>query len=108
MAAVPSALPDMRAALLSTKHLPHLLVSWLQPLPPPAVDCGTTDELWVCLQCAHFACGRHNEKHALKHYKSTNHALVMELNRKLVHWFAAARLGWGGGKEDCPTIASRA
>ena len=52
--------------------------------------CGTTDELWVCLSCAHFACGRLSSRHAEQHFKDTLHPLVMQITTKYVHWSAHA------------------
>ncbi|XP_074660354.1 ubiquitin carboxyl-terminal hydrolase 44-like isoform X2 [Tubulanus polymorphus] len=49
--------------------------------------CGTTESVWACLSCAHVACGRYNEEHALQHYQDTKHPLALEVNEKYVYCY---------------------
>lgn len=50
------------------------------------VVCGSTEEVWACLSCGFFACGRNQKRHALKHWKETDHKIVLEVNSKLCYW----------------------
>ena len=51
-----------------------------------AGGCDTTEEVWACLHCSHFACGRGQKEHALAHYKDTGHPCVVLLGAtKYVH-----------------------
>ena len=51
--------------------------------------CDTTDELWMCLSCAHVGCSRYKNKHATGHAKRyPDHALMLNVADKSV-WCAA-------------------
>eukprot|EP00656_Telonema_subtile_P002422 TRINITY_DN11070_c0_g1_i3.p1 TRINITY_DN11070_c0_g1~~TRINITY_DN11070_c0_g1_i3.p1 ORF type:complete len:289 (+),score=46.99 TRINITY_DN11070_c0_g1_i3:165-1031(+) len=53
-------------------------------------ECGTTDDVWVCLICAHRGCGRQSaEKHASKHAEGESHPLAIEINSCACHWCEA-------------------
>ena len=41
--------------------------------------CQKIDDLWVCLICGHFGCGRFKQSHALQHYKETSHSFCVKL-----------------------------
>ncbi|XP_045175243.2 ubiquitin carboxyl-terminal hydrolase 44-like [Mercenaria mercenaria] len=50
--------------------------------------CRTTESVWACLSCSNVACGRFNEKHALKHYQESKHPISIEVNEKYVYCYA--------------------
>ncbi|KAJ4839219.1 BRAP2 RING ZnF UBP domain-containing protein 1 [Turnera subulata] len=41
--------------------------------------CGTSENLWVCLICGFIACGRYKERHAIRHWKDTQHCYSLDL-----------------------------
>ena len=49
------------------------------------VDCSLTKNLWMCLECGRFSCGRKNwdgtggNGHALQHYEKTGHSIVLKV-----------------------------
>eukprot|EP00899_Mesostigma_viride_P012179 jgi/Mesvir1/20962/Mv08031-RA.1 len=43
-------------------------------------ECGTSDNLWMCLICGHIGCGRYAGSHAVHHWKETQHCFSMELS----------------------------
>ena len=50
-------------------------------------SCGTTDDVWACLHCSHFACGRESYGHALRHFDQHQHPLVLLITTKrIVFW----------------------
>lgn len=70
------------------KHVGRLRLapdhSILNPQKWHCVDCNTTESVWACLGCAHVACGRYIEEHALQHFKQHRHPLAMEVNELYV------------------------
>ncbi|KAM4569719.1 ubiquitin carboxyl-terminal hydrolase 44 isoform 1-T2 [Odontesthes bonariensis] len=70
------------------KHVGRLRLapdhSILNPQKWHCVDCNTTESIWACLGCAHVACGRYIEEHALKHFQQQHHPLAMEVNELYV------------------------
>ncbi|XP_056131950.1 ubiquitin carboxyl-terminal hydrolase 44 [Lampris incognitus] len=70
------------------KHVGRLRLapdhSILNPQKWHCVDCNTTESIWACLGCAHVACGRYIEEHALQHFKQQRHPLAMEVNELYV------------------------
>uniref|UniRef100_G3Q9D5 Ubiquitin carboxyl-terminal hydrolase n=1 Tax=Gasterosteus aculeatus TaxID=69293 RepID=G3Q9D5_GASAC len=46
--------------------------------------CNTSESIWACLGCAHVACGRYIEEHALQHFQQQHHPLAMEVNELYV------------------------
>ncbi|XP_069879852.1 ubiquitin carboxyl-terminal hydrolase 49 isoform X1 [Dipodomys merriami] len=65
------------------KHVGRLRLaqdhSILNPQKWRCLECATTESVWACLKCAHVACGRYMEDHALKHFQETGHPLAMEV-----------------------------
>ncbi|MEQ2194229.1 Ubiquitin carboxyl-terminal hydrolase 44, partial [Xenoophorus captivus] len=70
------------------KHVGRLRLapdhSILNPQKWHCVDCNTTESVWACLGCAHVACGRYIEEHALQHFQQQSHPLAMEVNELYV------------------------
>lgn len=70
------------------KHVGRLRLapdhSILNPQKWHCVDCNTTESVWACLSCAHVACGRYIEEHALQHFQLQRHPLAMEVNELYV------------------------
>uniref|UniRef100_A0A8C6UCZ9 Ubiquitin carboxyl-terminal hydrolase n=1 Tax=Neogobius melanostomus TaxID=47308 RepID=A0A8C6UCZ9_9GOBI len=70
------------------KHVGRLRLapdhSILNPQKWHCVDCNTTESVWACLGCAHVACGRYIEEHALQHFQLHHHPLTMEVNELYV------------------------
>jgi len=45
------------------------------------------EHLWACLQCSNLdctRCGRHHQKHALQHFRTTGHALAIHLSTRVI------------------------
>jgi len=51
---------------------------------PRCADCGTFKNLWVCVICGFVGCGRYQEKHAVRHWKDTQHCFSLELETQQV------------------------
>ncbi|KAF9579234.1 hypothetical protein BGW38_004589 [Lunasporangiospora selenospora] len=51
-------------------------------------ECGSTDNLWICLICGNIGCGRYQEKHAYHHYYETSHLYALELETQRVWDYA--------------------
>ncbi|CAN9508482.1 unnamed protein product [Ophioblennius macclurei] len=70
------------------KHVGRLRLaadhSILNPQKWHCVDCNTTESIWACLGCAHVACGRYIEEHALQHFQLQRHPLAIEVNELYV------------------------
>lgn len=70
------------------KHVGRLRLapdhSILNPQKWHCVDCNTTESVWACLSCAHVACGRYIEEHALQHFQQQHHPLALEVNELYV------------------------
>jgi len=70
------------------KHVGRLRLapdhSILKPQKWHCVDCNTSESIWACLGCAHVACGRYIEEHALQHFQQQRHPLAMEVNELYV------------------------
>ncbi|XP_006888627.1 PREDICTED: ubiquitin carboxyl-terminal hydrolase 44 [Elephantulus edwardii] len=70
------------------KHVGQLRLaqdhSILNPQKWHCVDCNTTESIWACLSCAHVACGRYIEEHALKHFQDSSHPVALEVNEMYV------------------------
>ncbi|KAI8910360.1 hypothetical protein EDD86DRAFT_205195, partial [Gorgonomyces haynaldii] len=52
------------------------------------VDCGSSENLWICLICANVGCGRYVQKHAEEHYLKTNHIYALEIETQRVWDYA--------------------
>ncbi|XP_054480671.1 ubiquitin carboxyl-terminal hydrolase 44 [Anoplopoma fimbria] len=70
------------------KHVGRLRLapdhSILNPQKWHCVDCNTSESIWACLGCAHVACGRYIEEHALQHFQQQHHPLAIEVNELYV------------------------
>ncbi|XP_075456507.1 ubiquitin carboxyl-terminal hydrolase 44 isoform X2 [Ascaphus truei] len=70
------------------KHVGRLRLaqdhSILNPQKWHCVDCNTTESVWACLSCAHVACGRYIEEHALRHFQESKHPVALEVNELYV------------------------
>ncbi|KAL2918510.1 hypothetical protein HK105_201911 [Polyrhizophydium stewartii] len=51
-------------------------------------ECGSTDNLWICLICGNIGCGRYFQGHAFKHFKDTDHVYSLELETQRVWDYA--------------------
>ncbi|KAI8819430.1 uncharacterized protein EV422DRAFT_551031 [Fimicolochytrium jonesii] len=52
------------------------------------MDCGSTDNLWICLICGNIGCGRYQEGHAQEHFTDTQHLYALELETQRVWDYA--------------------
>lgn len=52
------------------------------------MDCGATENLWICLICGNIGCGRYQEGHAQNHFTDTQHLYAMELESQRVWDYA--------------------
>ena len=52
------------------------------------IDCGISENLWICLICGNVGCGRYDQKHAITHWKDTGHCFAMETNSQRVWDYA--------------------
>ncbi|XP_068611086.1 ubiquitin carboxyl-terminal hydrolase 44 [Brachionichthys hirsutus] len=70
------------------KHVGRLRLapdhSILNPQKWHCADCNTTESMWACLGCAHVACGRYIEEHAVRHFQQQRHPLAIEVNELYV------------------------
>ncbi|KAL6965813.1 RING-type E3 ubiquitin transferase [Sarracenia purpurea var. burkii] len=51
---------------------------------PSCAVCGTLKNLWVCVICGFVGCGRYEERHAIRHWKDTQHCYSLELETQQV------------------------
>ncbi|KAF7139943.1 hypothetical protein RHSIM_Rhsim06G0183400 [Rhododendron simsii] len=51
---------------------------------PECADCGTFENLWVCVICGFVGCGRYQEKHVVLHWEDTQHCFSLELESQQV------------------------
>ena len=58
-------------------------------------DCGSTENLWICLICGNLGCGRYKGGHAHNHFLKTGHSFAVKSDShhiwdytldKYVHW----------------------
>ncbi|XAR53252.1 hypothetical protein NMG60_11021725 [Bertholletia excelsa] len=47
---------------------------------PSCAVCGTLKNLWVCVICGFVGCGRYEERHAIRHWKDTQHCYSLDLD----------------------------
>ncbi|CAF1036101.1 unnamed protein product [Rotaria sp. Silwood1] len=47
-------------------------------------ECGSQEDLWICLICGHVGCSRFKQGHAFGHFESTQHTYTMDLKRQHV------------------------
>lgn len=50
--------------------------------------CGSSENLWVCLICAHLGCGRYVRGHARHHFDQTGHVYSLEASTQRVWDYA--------------------
>lgn len=48
------------------------------------LDCGSNDDLWICLVCGYVGCGRYAGGHAHAHFLDTEHCYSMQLGHNRV------------------------
>lgn len=51
----------------------------LTPESSVCMKCGQHDGLWMCIVCAFVGCGYYREKHALDHFRETQHPFASSL-----------------------------
>ncbi len=39
----------------------------------------TNEDIWICMVCGDFGCGRYKNKDAFKHFVATGHIITMDL-----------------------------
>ncbi|CAL2039889.1 unnamed protein product [Caenorhabditis brenneri] len=71
-------------AVVPLADCPHL--NDIQPLPLAGIDASTTcsdcnigAEVWTCLTCYKYNCGRFVHEHALMHHLSTSHPMALSM-----------------------------
>jgi BRCA1-associated protein len=47
-------------------------------------QCGSSANLWVCLICGYVGCGRYAQRHAVEHWKESDHCYSLELGTQRV------------------------
>ena len=52
-------------------------------------DCGSNENLWICLICGNVGCGRYVHGHAYSHFHLTQHTYSMQLGNNRVWDYAA-------------------
>jgi len=66
-------------------------------------DCNSTlENVWLCteLRCNYVGCGRRDNRHALNHYKKTEHPLVLKLNSTEMWCYKCSK--WCGSPKEDP------
>ncbi|KAJ3117216.1 hypothetical protein HDU96_007644 [Phlyctochytrium bullatum] len=51
-------------------------------------DCGSRENLWICLICGNVGCGRYKAAHAASHYAATQHNFSLEIETQRVWDYA--------------------
>ncbi|WCJ30024.1 zinc finger (ubiquitin-hydrolase) domain-containing protein [Euphorbia peplus] len=51
---------------------------------PTCSDCGTRENLWVCLICGFLGCGRYKERHAIRHWQEAQHCYSLDLSSQQI------------------------
>ena len=52
------------------------------------LQCGLSDDLWLCLICGFVGCGRYLNKHAVEHFENTNHTFAKQMESERVWDYA--------------------
>jgi BRCA1-associated protein len=52
-------------------------------------ECGSNENLWICLICGNIGCGRYVRGHAYSHFQLTQHTYSMQLGNNRVWDYAA-------------------
>ncbi|KAK9458976.1 BRCA1-associated protein 2-domain-containing protein [Lipomyces oligophaga] len=56
--------------------------------PNQCSECGSEENLWICLICGNIGCGRYDEAHAFQHYMASDHVYAMDLESQRVWDYA--------------------
>ncbi|CAI9099419.1 OLC1v1036238C2 [Oldenlandia corymbosa var. corymbosa] len=59
-----------------------------QPEKSNCFVCQTSENLWMCIICGYIGCGRFRERHAIQHWKDTEHCYSLELETRRVWDYA--------------------
>lgn len=51
---------------------------------PTCSICGTSENLWICVICGFIGCGRYKERHAIEHWRNTQHCYSLDLETQRV------------------------
>ncbi|KAK9098721.1 hypothetical protein Syun_025766 [Stephania yunnanensis] len=51
---------------------------------PTCVLCGASENLWICVICGFIGCGRYKERHAIQHWKDTQHCYSLDVKTQQV------------------------
>lgn len=51
---------------------------------PTCSICGTSENLWICIICGFIGCGRYKERHAIQHWRNTQHCYSLDLETQRV------------------------
>ncbi|KAI8593466.1 BRCA1-associated protein 2-domain-containing protein [Geranomyces variabilis] len=57
-------------------------------MPNECMDCGSLENLWICLICGNIGCGRYQRGCAQSHFNETQHLYAMELETQRVWDYA--------------------
>ncbi|KAJ3161422.1 hypothetical protein HDU86_007204 [Geranomyces michiganensis] len=57
-------------------------------MPNECMDCGSLENLWICLICGNIGCGRYQRGCAQSHFNDTQHLYAMELETQRVWDYA--------------------
>ena len=52
------------------------------------LQCGHSDDLWLCLICGFIGCGRYLNAHAVEHFEATNHTFAKQMESERVWDYA--------------------
>lgn len=64
-----------------TEHITEDLSIFSQITPDsPCVDCGNTQENWICLKCGVVKCSRYVQEHMLFHALETSHPIALSFS----------------------------
>ncbi|GBG77380.1 hypothetical protein CBR_g23711 [Chara braunii] len=55
-----------------------------QPEKSTCTECGSSENLWICLICGYVGCGRYESGHAICHWRETQHCYSLELETQRV------------------------
>ncbi|KAK9100707.1 hypothetical protein Scep_024137 [Stephania cephalantha] len=51
---------------------------------PTCFLCGASENLWICVICGFIGCGRYKERHAIQHWKDTQHCYSLDVKTQQV------------------------
>ena len=52
------------------------------------LQCGFSNDLWLCLVCGFVGCGRYLNRHAVEHFENTNHTFAKQMESERVWDYA--------------------